>query len=121
MSNITTHNNNGRTWLIVEVPEGAFKMNIVSGLLNYKTPQCTSTWSYITLPPDGNYSAPVLAGDMSESDWAEIVYKEWDGQRHWYLYYEDDTLCVISAESSGLSLLASHNLTPSTAVIIEVK
>lgn len=115
-----THTNNGKQWELVQVPDGAHELRKIG-----------SDWHFldgndepkiIIIPSYGvNYGTPKLASELSESEWAEIckmmpnvgMYKN-------YMQPIDIFPLANEAKLSGISLLASHNLTLTNCVIIPI-
>lgn len=115
-----THTNNGKQWELVQVPEWAKLVNIVDVkgyMLRLRSSHLTSL-DWVQLLP-ANYGTPKLASELSESDWAEICKMMPDvGMYKNYMQPIDIFPLAKEAKLSGISLLASHNMTLTNCVII---
>jgi|SRR5690606_28527310 len=110
--------------LLVEVPKGSWGFEIIN---IDKTPRLVFIVpdgfdGQVTkgfLPP-GSYGQPILAAEMKEWDWGQIVETAHIGFKDYEENFAPE-FCPDSyfrAEGSGLSLLRSHNLKPETTVVI---
>lgn len=123
---IYPHTNNGRYWLIVAISNGGTPLQIREeyGDAFLIHTDNSKSLEYTKLPA-GTYGTPVLAKDMSEEQARKIVKSRkatyWDYPKTSYFIYGQRRYdSNITALFSLNSLLASLNLTPETAVIIEV-
>lgn len=75
----------------------------------------------ITLPNDRSYSIIGKGDELKEKDWRKIVKKNEEYNGIWIYYDYVAGRALHTATESGLSLLKSKGLNPSTSLIIKCK
>lgn len=120
---IYEHTNNGKKFLIVEVPEGSYDPFIhapnggniqwlyylLKGYYNMKAK---------VLPP-GSWEIMGMGKRLTESKWDEVVKNNGWGCYNNYKGKPDEIYTLLSAIESGLALISSHKLTPKTALFLK--
>ena len=122
---IYEHTNNGKNFLIVEVPEGSYDHFISSkfGILDWFVNKSGHTTELFTIDlPPGSWEIMGMGETLTESKWDEVVKNNGWGCYNNYKGKPDEIYTLLSAIESGLALISSHKLTPTTALFLkEVK
>lgn len=117
------HTNNGKRFLLVEVPDRAKGFKVVSGIgLRYSYE--SGCMEGLVIPP-GEWQLIGKAEQLSEAECASICspwgngyegYPDFSSHDEWALFAP-----CLTATDSLHSLLASNNLQPSTTIILQSK
>lgn len=120
---IIEHKNNGKTWLLVEVPEESMCFqcpNEMNAIYFRKINDCEV---HSIIIPSGEYSSPVMAKELTEWHYLQMAESElkkiFKIYERYYLNYVTLEFTHLVAKNSFLSLLQSHNLRPETTLIIQ--
>ncbi len=117
---IHTHENNGKIFLFIEVPEGSkWKLNLYPKSGNWLNRMDIDVFNSDKIKlPSGTYSEPLFAKDLNESEWSEIVknnglycYDNYKGK-------PDEVYTYVYAKHSGYALLKSLSMKPENCLII---
>lgn len=107
--------------LVGNLPEGATDFELDQDLWNVIQYKVNGRCQSEPIPP-GSYGQPILASEMTTVQKMEYVKTGIAHGERWYHDYEFSTkrlnLSYGTADESFASLLRSHNLQPSTTVVI---
>lgn len=120
-------------YLLVEVPEDAKNFTIIESHSYFKSPRVEHSVGGVNLPTDGQWKIIGRASEIKEHGWQSLIEMNvvvhdnghtWD---EFYRDYNNPSQIVVSeyslqtATESGLSLIKSHSMNPSTTLLIKKK
>jgi hypothetical protein len=111
-------------YLLVEVPEDAKQFQVLNeyNVLWYQMPIIRGKSSKEL--PSGQWEIIGRASELTEDHWDEIVENKWDDYADgmwWKIYDSDQDEWGMCPTESGLSLIKSHSMNPSTTLILKIK
>ena len=117
-----THQNNGRTYTLVTIPEGANRFHVFNDEAPYLSFFVGIETPRIYLPP-GNYSILCRASEATEEQAAEVVEQKLTDYDEYYFcdYLDIEFGQKVTARGSLNSLLESKGLKKETTLILQQK
>ena len=123
---IIQHTNNGKEWLLVEVPKGAYNFKVFQLLEGVNLIYNTKGINYVALPA-GSYGKPMKANELTEEQYSDLleIFKytknRFDIPYHVtpYVDYVNIGNYFQRQDYALKSLLQFHKLKPETTIIIK--